>query len=644
MSVYARSVLVVVLEVSMRRNRLAAVAVGALTALVVAGLPTVGAFGVAAPRAAGPLTAPALTSKDGDPARLAPVKDPVAIGRGGAVSSVDPEATRIGLRVLRRGGTAVDAAVAVAAALGVTEPYSAGIGGGGFLLHYDASSGKVRTLDGRETAPMSIPRDAFINPATGIPYPFSPDLVTSGVSVGVPGTPRLWDQALRRWGSLSLERALAPAARLADRGFVVDPTFALQTDENAERFAAIRPTRDLFLSDGAAPPVGSLFRNPDLARTYRKLGNRGVDWLYDGRLGRQVVRNVRNPPTVAGTDLPVPAGFMRRSDLRDYTAPRRRATTVDYLGLDVYGMAPPSSGGSTVGESLNILGRLPVSERRPVNSLHLLLEATAAAFADRAAYVGDSDFVDVPLRQLLSDGFAAERACTIDVDEAAVKPVAEGRPDGDYTACRRAQQARAAVPDTEGLSTTHLSVVDRRGDVVSYTLTIEQTGGSGITVPGRGFLLNNELTDFSLVYETDDPNRLQPGKRPRSSMSPTIVSRDGRPWLVVGSPGGSTIITTVLQVLLNRIDLGMNLIEAVEAPRASQRNTGAVVAEQDFIDLYGPALQQYGHTFVPAGEPGTSLAEIGAVAAIEMRRDGTLVAVAEPARRGGGDAGVLDPR
>ncbi len=628
----------------MRCSRLAAGAVGAVTAFAVAAVPSAGAFGAAVPGAPGQPTAGALSADDPDNPRLAPVKDPVAVGRGGAVSSVDPEATKIGLRVLRRGGTATDAAVAVAAALGVTEPYSAGIGGGGFLLHYDASSGKVHTLDGRETAPMDMPRDAFIDPDTGEPYPFSPDLVTSGVSVGVPGTALLWDKALRRWGSRSLQRALAPAARLADRGFIVDRTFALQTDENAERFGAFEASRDLFLTDGVAPAVGSRFLNPELARTYRRLGRLGVEWLYEGRLGRQVVRNVRDPRTVDDTDLPVPPGFMRRSDLRDYTAPARQPTKVDYLGLDVYGMAPPSSGGSTVGESLNILERLPVSERRPVTSLHLYLEATAAAFADRAANLGDSDFVDVPLRELLSDGFAGERACTIDVDEAAPKPVAEGSPDGEYTVCKRAKAERAPVADTEGRSTTHLSVVDRWGDVVSYTLTIEQTGGSGITVPGRGFLLNNELTDFSTVYEADDPNRIQPGKRPRSSMSPTIVLRDGEPWLAVGSPGGSTIITTVLQVLLNRVDLGMNLVEAVEAPRATQRNTGSVVAEQAFIDLYGGDLADFGHTFVPAGDPGTSGAEIGAVAAIELRRNGTLVAVAEPDRRGGGDAAVVRPR
>ena len=571
-------------------------------------------------------------------------RQPVAIGRGGAVSSVDPYATRIGLRVLARGGNATDAAVATAAALGVTEPYSAGLGGGGYFVQYEPSTGEVTVIDGRETAPQSMPRDAFIDPDTGDPYPFTPDLVTSGVSVGVPGTPRLWDTVLDTWGSWRLGRALGPAARLAERGFRVDRTFRLQTEENAERFAAMRPTARLFLPGGQPPQVGSTFRNPDLAATYRLLGERGLRPLYRGAIARQIVDNVRHPPTTAGTDLPAPPGFMRRSDLADYRTVLRAPTHVRYHGLDVYGMPPSSSGGSTVGETLNILKHLDVSASDPVQSLHSYLEASALAYADRAAYVGDPAYVDVPLRQLLSPGFGRERACEVDPEEAAEKPVVEGEPDGDYQPCPARPGDGQVADDHEGLSTTHLTVVDRDGQVVSYTLTIEQTGGSGIVVPHRGFLLNNELTDFSPEFERGDPNRIQPGKRPRSSMSPTIVLKDQQPWLALGSPGGSTIITTVLQVLLNRVDLDMSLAEAIAAPRASQRNEPDVTAEQAFIDAYGDALGAYGHTFVPPGEPGTTAAEIGAVAAIKLLPGGRLLAAAEPERRGGGAAGVVRPR
>ncbi|HWJ11987.1 MAG TPA: gamma-glutamyltransferase [Nocardioides sp.] len=571
-----------------------------------------------------------------------PPKVPTATGHGGAVSSVDPNATAIGLDVLRRGGNAVDAAVATAAALGVTEPYSAGVGGGGYLVHYDAASGEVTTIDGRETAPAAMQPDAFIDPATGKPYPFSPDLVTSGVSVGVPGTPATWQTALDRWGSLSLAAALRPAADLAQHGFVVDPTFALQTRENAERFRTFTSSGALFLPGGEAPAVGTTFRNPDLARTYRQLGARGTGWLYDGALGAEVARTVQHPPLSGETDLPVPVGSMTTEDLAAYRALVQAPTSIGYRGYDVYGMAPSSSGGTTVGEALNILEQLPAPED-DVAALHQYLESTALAFADRGRYVGDPAFVDVPVGALLDDTFAKERACRLDPDAAAVKPVAAGDVSSYDGLCETPPAAAADATDTEGVSTTHLTTADRWGNVVSYTLTIEQTGGSGIVVPGRGFLLNNELTDFTTAYDEADPNRIQPGKRPRSSMSPTILLRDGEPVLALGSPGGSTIITTVLQVLLNRLDLGMSLPQAVAAPRASQRNTAKVTAEQAFIDAYGAALASYGHVFTAAGPPGSSASEIGAVAAIELGPGGLLTAVAEPTRRGGGSAGVVRP-
>jgi len=564
-----------------------------------------------------------------------PVKTPTAVGFGGAVSSVDPDASRVGLEVLRRGGNATDAAVATAAALGVTEPYSAGIGGGGFFVHYDARSGEVETIDGRETAPMAMPDDAFIDPATGEPYPFFPDLVTSGVSVGVPGTPLTWERALDEWGTRSLRQSLQPSIKLADKGFVVDQTFRQQTLDNQERFAAIEPTAELFLPGGDAPAVGTRFRNPELADTYRLLAKRGVDALYEGPLAAEIVEAVTNPPTTEGTDLPVPPGSMTTDDLAGYTAPDRDATHSTYRGLDVYGMAPPSSGGSTVGEALNILETYDLGAMSDTDAYHHYLEASALAFADRGAYVGDSDFVDVPLDDLLSDEFGAERACALDPAAAATKPVAAGDVSDYDGECDTAPEAGEQVPDTENVETTNLTVADRWGNVVEYTLTIEQTGGSGITVPGRGFLLNNELTDFTTVYDPEDPNRIAPGKRPRSSMSPTIVLEDGEPVLALGSPGGSTIITTVLQLLVERLDRGKTLPEAMAAPRASQRNTTSVQAEEGFTAAYGAGLESLGHSF-------TATPEIGAATAIEFGPRGLMTAAAEPTRRGGGSAMVLE--
>ena len=569
-------------------------------------------------------------------------KTPTSTGYGGAVTSVDPEASRVGLRVLKRGGNAVDAAVATAAALGVTEPYSAGVGGGGYFVYYDAETRKVRTIDGRETAPQDMPRDAFIDPKTGEPYPFTPDLVTSGVSVGVPGTPATWDRALERWGSIDLKQALRPAARLADRGFVVDQTFRDQTKDNQERFEAYTTTPDLFLPKGRAPKVGSVFKNPDLADTYRLLGRRGTEAFYGGKLAREIVSAVRKPPKSKKTDLPVPKGFMRVSDLAAYEALDQKPTRTDYRGLDVYGMAPSSSGGTTVGEALNIMEKYDLASMSPEAALHHYLEATALAFADRAKYLGDPAFVDVPVKDLLKDRFARERACQISETKAMTKPVAAGDVssyDGDCATTGRT--ADGTAPDTENVETTNLTVTDKWGNVVEYTLTIEQTGGSGMLVKDRGFLLNNELTDFSTEFVKSDPNRIQPGKRPRSSMSPTIVLAGGKPVLALGSPGGSTIITTVAQMLFNYVDRGMSIEEAIAAPRASQRNTAAVTAEPEFIETYGDLLTPYGHTLAPSGDAFTSAAEIGAATAIEFGKKGRVTAVSEPTRRGGGSALVV---
>src|SRR3954463_3173428 len=364
-------------------------------------------------------------------------KQPVAIGTGGAVATVDRDATQVGLDVLAAGGNAADAAVATAAALGVTEPYSAGIGGGGFFVYYDAHTGKVSTIDGRETAPLAMGADAFLD-EEGNALPFD-EAVQSGLSVGTPGTPLTWARALDEFGTLSLRDALQGAIRLADEGFVVDETFQQQTADNEEKFRRFEATADLFLPNGAPPEVGSVFRNPDLADTYELLAAKGTDAVYTGELAEEIVGTVQAPPVAAG--LPeVRPGLLQPVDLARYTAPDREPTHVDYRGLDVYGMPPPSSGGSTVGEALNILERFRLSSLSDVAALHRYLEASALAFADRNAYVGDPAYVQVPLAELLSDEFAAERACAIDPDVALPKPTAAGSPDGEYGPCPAEEQ------------------------------------------------------------------------------------------------------------------------------------------------------------------------------------------------------------
>ncbi len=569
-------------------------------------------------------------------------KVPVMTGSGGAVSSVDRDASQVGIDILSRGGNAADAAVATAAALGVTEPYSAGIGGGGFLVYYDAKSRKVSTIDGRETAPATFTYKTFVD-AAGQPMVFN-TVVNSGLSVGIPGTPALWAKALRDYGTLSLNAALKPAERLAANGFVVDKTFADQTAANAERFSVFPETAKVFLRDNKAPAVGSVFTNPDMARAYRTLRTQGTKALYAGRLGQAIVAEARAPHTTPGTS--VMGGEMTMADLRAYRALTKAPIHSQYKGYDVYGMPVPSSGGIAVAAILNLMTayerRTGVStgEVDQTQYLHRFSEASATAFADRNRWVGDVP--GVPVKELTDPAFAAERACLFDPTKANPRPIPFGSPDGSYAAC--APGTVAQKEPYEGQSTTHLTATDRWGNVASYTLTIEQTGGSGITVPGYGFLLNNELTDFNftpLTKDVPDPNLPGPGKRPRSSMSPTILLNDGKPFLAVGSPGGATIITSVSQAILGYLDRDLSLVDAIAAPRLSSRNGSTEGAEPEILGgPTGAALTAMGHKLASAGTPN----EIGAVTAIRSFGHGLFQAAAETTRRGGGSAMVVHPR
>ncbi|NIY69103.1 gamma-glutamyltransferase [Streptomyces malaysiensis] len=572
-------------------------------------------------------------------AEAPPAKTPEAVGYGGAVSSVDPDASAAGIDVLRRGGNAVDAAVATAAALGVTEPYSAGVGGGGYFVYYDAKRHQVQTLDGRETAPRSADKNLFLD-KDGKPLPFA-DAVTSGLSIGTPGTPATWNDALRNWGTRSLGQVLKPAERLADDGFTVDATFRQQTADNEARFKDFPATAELFLPGGKLPAVGSTFRNPDLARTYALLAKKGVGAIYKGELGRDIVDTVRKPPVDPKAQRVVRAGDLTAEDLRAYGTKRQAPTRTSYRGLDVYGMAPSSSGGTSVAEALNILERTDLSKLGDAEYLHRYIEASRIAFADRGRWVGDPTAEDVPTKGLTSQRFADSRACLIKDDAVLKSPVPPGDPNHPTAPGSCDTRGHAAPTTYEGENTTHLTVADKWGNVVAYTLTIEQTGGSGITVPGRGFLLNNELTDFSFAPAdpaVHDPNLPGPGKRPRSSMSPTIVLDGHKPVLALGSPGGATIITTVLQTLLNHLDRGMPLVDAIAAPRASQRNAAQTELEPALWN--GPErakLEALGHSF-------KQNPEIGAATGVQRLSGGRWLAAAETERRGGGSAMVVSPK
>lgn len=576
----------------------------------------------------------AATPSSSAPPATPTAKSPVAVGYGGAVSSVDADATAAGIEVLRKGGNAVDAAVATAAALGVTEPYSAGLGGGGYFVRYDARTRTVQTIDGRETAPQSADSSLFLE--NGKPLAFD-DAVTSGLGVGTPGTPATWETALDTWGSKSLRQVLKPAERLARDGFVVDSTFRSQTEGNQARFADFPATRKLFLPGGQLPVVGSVFKNPDLARTYDEVGRKGIDEIYRGKLADDVVRTVRNPPVDPSSSRVVRPGDLTTKDLRSYRALRREPTKTGYRGLDVYGMAPSSSGGTTVGEALSILESTDLSKASEEQYLHRYIEASRIAFADRGRWVGDPKFEDVPTKELLSQRFADSRECLIKDDAVLTSPLAPGDPRHPADC---ATGGKAAPTTYEGENTTHLTTADKWGNVVAYTLTIEQTGGSGMTVPGRGFLLNNELTDFSFAPAAPavhDPNLPGPGKRPRSSISPTIVLKHGQPVLALGSPGGATIITTVLQSLIGKVDRGLPLVDAIAAPRASQRNAAKTELEPGLWNSPVRArLEALGHVFTPNPE-------IGAATGVQRLPDGRWLAAAETERRGGGSAMVVRP-
>jgi gamma-glutamyltranspeptidase / glutathione hydrolase len=536
---------------------------------------------------------------------------PTSVGTGGAAASVEKLATQAGIDILRRGGNAVDAAVATAAVLGVTEPFSCGVGGGGFMVVRGAD-GDVTTIDGRETAPAAMHPTSFWQ--NGTPLPFN-DARFSGLSVGVPGTVDTWLDALDEFGTMTLAEVLAPAIHVARHGYVIDQVWFDQVNAVRDWFDDVPASAALFLdADGTPRDVGTVFTNPALAKTYERIAHLGAKGFYRGAVADALVDAVRQPAVSPTANHVWRPGVITMRDLHTYTAPERAPTHVNYRGLDVYSMGPPSSGGSTVGEALNILEGYDLASMTRERALHYFLEASRYSFADRNAYLADPAYFDVPLTGLLSKDYAATRRALIK-ETAAPGAVPPGDP----------------YPYEGAETTTHLTTSDKSGNVVSYTFTIESTGGAGLVVPGFGFLLNNELTDFNFD-STTHPNRVEGGKRPRSSMAPTIVTRAGAPFLAVGSPGGATIITTVLQILLDRIDLGLTLPQAIADPRASQRNGVNTGAEPAFLTLpERAALEARGHHFTNAGE-------IGAAAGIEFLGGGRVLAAAEPVRRGGGSA------
>jgi gamma-glutamyltranspeptidase/glutathione hydrolase len=559
---------------------------------------------------------------------------------------MDVGASQAGIDVLKRGGNAVDAAVATASSLGVTVPWVAGPGGGGFMVIYNARTHSVTTVDGRETCPAACTSTMFLDPNTGKPQDYT-TASDQPLATGVPSNVATWATALHNFGRLSLSDDLRPAIQVARRGFTVNFDFNQLEQSSLSTLQAYPASRSLLLTPSGDPlPVGTRLRNPDLARTYELLARRGPSALYGGPIGQAVVQADDHPVLTPGQTVVTEPGIMSLNDLRAYRTRILAPTKVNYRGLDVYGMAPPSSGGSTEGEILNILNGFPLGSEPRAQALFQYIEASRLAYADRNAYVGDPNFVNVPLSGLLDPAFAAERRCLIG-NTAATSPVAAGSPFAPFSACNStASGSSASSASPESHHTNNIVTEDKWGDVVAYTNTINFFGGSGQVVPGYGFLLNNEMTDFDFAPPSPgatDPNLPAGAKEPRSSMGPVIALHNGQPQFAIGAAGGSTIIETVVQTLMNHVDFGMSMPDALDAPRVAQTNSSSntSLAEPDFYNsqLAQQLTNQYGEKFALATGPILPLDNYpGDATALQMLGHGQAQAVAEGVRLGGGSA------
>ncbi len=497
------------------------------------------------------------------------------------VAAANPHAVEAGAAVLRNGGTAADAMVAVQAVLGLVEPQSSGLGGGAFLVWYDAETGAVTTLDGRETAPLAATPLLF--QTDGEPMQFF-DAVVGGLSVGTPGTPALMEDAHRRWGRANWPGLFSDAIRLAEDGFPVSARLAGLVAGDAERLSVIPETAAYFLPGGTPLAEGTTLKNPAYADTLRAIARDGADAFYTGEIAEGIVAAVRG----AG-DNP---GLLSLTDLALYRVVARDPVCVGYRDHEVCGMGPPSSGALTVGQILGMLDGQDLAALGPesAEAWRLIGDASRLAFADRGRYMADSDFVPVPVKGLVAPDYLTERAGLLASDDA-LPEVTAGTPEFDH-ALHWAEDTSIEFP-----STSHISIVDADGNALSMTTTIENGFGSRVMAPG-GFLLNNELTDFSFRSHSDGvpiANRVEPGKRPRSSMSPTIVLKDGKPVLVVGSPGGSRIIGYVAQSIIAYLDWGMDVQAAVSMPHLVNRFGTYDLEEGTDATALEAALQELGY-------------------------------------------------
>ncbi len=500
-------------------------------------------------------------------------------GTPGMVTSADPRATEAGRTILRQGGSATDAAMAMMLALTVVEPQSSGIGGGGFLVHNDGKTNRIDTIDGREKAPMAATDRRWVD-AAGQPLSFR-DAFPGGKSVGVPGNIRLMALATSKWGKLPWKALFAPAIALAENGYAVTPPMANATNATSPLWGDFPAIRQQYSADGKPLSVGTTVRNPALAKTLRMIADQGADAFYSGENARVLL--------AAATGSKVAPSDMTAADLAAYRAKERPAVCGAYRQYRICGMGPPSAGATTVIGVLTMLERFDMKKlgRNSPVAWHLIGEAMQQVYADRDKYMADADFIDVPVAGLTDRAYLKTRSAALRTD-ASLSAYAAGSPPG--------APARTGAPSSEVPATTHFIAADRNGDVVTMTSTVEGPFGSQLLA--GGYVLNNELTDFTFAPERDGmpvANRVQGGKRPLSSMAPTIVYLKGKPVFAVGAAGGRTIPMQVTKTLIAHLDWGLSARDALAEPVIYYNRDGLVVEQGTRLEAMIPALEKLGH-------------------------------------------------
>ena len=532
------------------------------------------------------------------------------VGNDWMIVTANPYATDIGAAILRGGGTAADAMVAAQAVLGLVEPQSSGMGGGGFLVWYDSKSGELTTLDGRETAPL-LANDRLFQNHNGEPIKFW-DAVIGGRSVGVPGMPALLELAHSKWGKVQWADLFKQATALAEHGFIVSDRLSGLLEHEHTRMSSSTKAKSYFFPKGQPLAQGELLINRDYAALMRQLADNGSDIFYFGPIADAIVykvrENTRNP------------GLLNHEDLANYAVKERPALCTKFRNYEVCGMGPPSSGAIGVGQILGMINKFPKGKIRDPQTLRLIGDATRLAFADRGRYVADGDFVSVPTKELVEEQYLSKRASLLNRRNA-IPVVTAGEPIASLT--------HRWAPDLsiEKPSTTHVSIIDAYGNALSLTSSIENAFGSRLMT--NGFLLNNQLTDFSFrssANGTPIANRVEGGKRPRSSMAPTIVLEDGKIVLVIGSPGGSRIIPYVSNTIVAILDWGLDVQEAVSQPHAVNRFGIYEIEEGTSLTGLKKWLQELGYEIKER--------PLNSGLNVILKKDGKLYGGSDPRREG----------